>query len=432
MKLSKFGTKLTSKTGILQLMDDLGKALAGEEKMYMLGGGNPAHIPEVEKIYKARMQEILDNGEFEKMIGNYTTPQGDQEFIESVAELFRKEYGWNISKKNICILNGSQTTFFFLFNLLAGEYQDGSFKKILLPIVPEYIGYEDQGISEGFFKGIQSKIDILDKHSFKYRIDFSKVEEILNQVLSAVRQGQDDDSSGISAICVSRPTNPTGNVVTDEEVKKLAKIAEENSIPLIIDNAYGVPFPEIIFTETKPFWNENIIYVMTLSKIGLPSTRTSIVIANEEIINYLVSINAIASLAPVTTGQYLTLKMIQDGSILDISKNIIKPFYKERSEKAVKFLHQNINSKIPYYLHKSEGALFLWLWCKDLPITSMELYERLKKQNVLVVPGEYFFPGYKGQWKHKTECLRITYSQNWEDVYRGLEIIAKEINNLYS
>ncbi len=415
MKLSKFGEKLTSKTGILQLMDDLGKALSGADKVYMLGGGNPAHIPEVEVQYKKRMQEILNNGEFERMIGNYTTPQGDLEYVESVARLMKKNYGWNIGKENVCVMNGSQTTFFFLFNMLAGEYADGSFKKILLPIVPEYIGYEDQGIGKDFFQGTQPAIDLLENHTFKYKVDFGKVEVT-------------DD---IAAICISRPTNPTGNVVTDEEIQKLAKLAKENNIPLIIDNAYGVPFPGIIFTETKPFWNENIIYVMTLSKIGLPSTRTSIVIANEEVINYLVSMNAVASLAPVTVGQYLTLKMIEDESILDISQNIIKPFYFERSKKAVAFLHQNIRNDIPYFLHKSEGALFLWLWCKDLPITSLELYERLKKQGVLVVPGEYFFPGHKGEWKHKEECLRITYSQNWDDVKNGLQIIAREINSLY-
>jgi alanine-alpha-ketoisovalerate/valine-pyruvate aminotransferase len=33
-----------------------------------------------------------------------------------------------------------------LFNLLAGRMPDGSRKKILLPLVPEYIGYSDQGI----------------------------------------------------------------------------------------------------------------------------------------------------------------------------------------------------------------------------------------------------------------------------------------------
>ena len=47
MKFSGFGEKFTSKAGITSLMEDLGAALAGESDMIMMGGGNPAHIPEV-------------------------------------------------------------------------------------------------------------------------------------------------------------------------------------------------------------------------------------------------------------------------------------------------------------------------------------------------------------------------------------------------
>ncbi len=43
-------------------------------------------------------------------------------------------------------------------------------------------------------------------------------------------------------ICVSRPTNPTGNVITDEELIKLDALANQHGVPLVIDNAYGVPF----------------------------------------------------------------------------------------------------------------------------------------------------------------------------------------------
>ncbi|MBS1253348.1 MAG: Valine--pyruvate aminotransferase [Anaerolineales bacterium] len=60
MMLSKLGTKFTRQAGILQLMDDLGNALAGEEDMLMLGGGNPAYIPQVQQKLVARMDRMLD------------------------------------------------------------------------------------------------------------------------------------------------------------------------------------------------------------------------------------------------------------------------------------------------------------------------------------------------------------------------------------
>src|SRR3989344_2978579 len=322
MRLSKFGTKFTSKSGILELMDDLGKALASPVKKYPLGGGNPGHIPEMENIYRKRMEDILKDGDrFEKMVGNYTAPQGDLEFISSFATLLKNKYGWDISEKNVCVLGGSQTTFFFLFNLLAGQYPDGSFKKILLPIVPEYIGYEDQGIEKDFFTSVKPKFNFIDEHTFKYQIDFDNLKV----------------TPDISAICVSRPTNPTGNVITNEEVEKLIKLSEENDIPLIMDSAYGQPFPNAIFTDAKPYFGKNIINVYSFSKIGLPSSRTSVIVGPEELIEALAAVNAIVSLAPGTIGQYLVLDLIKTGEIFNVSDNVIKPFYEKRSVEAVEF-----------------------------------------------------------------------------------------------
>ena len=40
--------------------------------------------------------------------------------------------------------------------------------------------------------------------------------------------------------------------MTDEEIGHLADLAAEHHIPLIIDNAYGAPFPNILFTDVKP------------------------------------------------------------------------------------------------------------------------------------------------------------------------------------
>ena len=76
--------------------------------------------------------------------------------------------------------------------------------------------------------------------------------------------------------------------------------------------------------------------------------------------------------------------------------------------------------------------MFLWLWFENLPITSLQLYERLKNRGVLVVSGHYFFPGLDDDWKHRDECLRVTYSQNDEDVYRGIGIIAEEVGKAYA
>ena len=416
MKLSTFGTKFTSHSGILSLMDDLGNALADGHEMIMMGGGNPAHIPEVEAVFRARLQRILDRqSEFTRLIGTYDPPQGEKDFVQEIARFLNRQYGWNLSDQNIALTNGSQAAFFMLFNMFAGDFDDGSHKRIQLPLAPEYIGYSDAGLSHDFFLANKPEIEHIDQHIFKYRVDFKHL--IV------------DEKSG--ALCSSRPTNPTGNVLTDTEIEKLDEMARNQGIPLIIDGAYGTPFPNLIYTEARPVWNENTILCLSLSKLGLPATRTGIVIANEQVIKALSGINAIMNLAPNSFGSLLALDMIRDDSIIDLSENLIRPFYKDKADYAVQCLKRHMH-EIPWHVHKPEGAMFLWLWFEGLPVSSLELYERLKKRNVLVVSGHYFFPGIQDDWPHQHECLRMTFTRDNETVEKGIAIIADEVRKLFN
>ncbi|EGQ7649688.1 MULTISPECIES: valine--pyruvate transaminase [Vibrio] len=413
MQFSKFGEKFNQYSGITQLMDDLNDGLRTPGAI-MLGGGNPAAIPAMLDYFHQASEEMLASGELVAALANYDGPQGKDAFVKALAQLFRETYGWDISEKNISLTNGSQSGFFYLFNLLAGKQPDGSHKKVLLPIAPEYIGYGDAGIDKDIFISYHPEIELLDNGLFKYHVDFEQLTV--------------DDS--VAAICASRPTNPTGNVLTDEEVRKLDKLARENNIPLIIDNAYGLPFPNIIFEDVEPFWNENTILCMSLSKLGLPGVRCGIVIASEEITQALTNMNGIISLAPGSVGPALANHIIGKGDLLKLSSEVIKPFYKQKSQRAVELLQQAITDE-RFRIHKPEGAIFLWLWFDELPITTMELYQRLKARGVLIVPGEYFFIGQQDEWDHAHQCLRMNYVQDDEMMQKGIAIIAEEVEKAY-
>lgn len=413
MQFSKFGERFLSDSGIKDLVDDLGK-FAGVEGTCMLGGGNPALIPEINDIWRNRMQEILDNGdEYEKMLGLYDTSIGKLAFFDNLAEMLHNEYGWPVTGKNIAIVNGSQTSCFLLFNMFSGVTGEGARGKIMLPLMPEYIGYADQGIDPAAFVSCRPGINETGSNEFKYQIDFDRF-----------------SLDGVGAIAASRPTNPTGNVLTDDEMVRLNSAALEREIPLIIDNAYGLPFPGIIFEDVKPIWNENIILSMSLSKIGLPSTRTGIIVASEKMIKALSAVSAIVSLAPSGVGQQIVLPMLTDRRLIDMSRNIVMPFYREKSEKTIAYIKERFGDKIEYSIHKSEGAIFLWIWFKGLKCGSLELYNRLKKRKVIIVPGDYFFFGLPEEddlWEHRRQCIRVNYSQDWDEVKRGLDIIAEEV-----
>lgn len=416
MQFSKFGDKFNRYSGITQLMDDLNDGLRTPGAI-MLGGGNPAAIPEMVEYFKQASADMLANGELINAMTNYDGPQGKNTFTESLAKLLKDTYGWDISSKNISLTNGSQSAFFSIFNLFAGQQSDGHHKKILLPLAPEYIGYSDAGIDDDIFVSYHPEIEILENRMFKYHVDFEQVHV----------------DGSIAAICASRPTNPTGNVLTDEEVGKLDKLARDNNIPLIIDNAYGTPFPNIIFEDVTPFWNQNTILCMSLSKLGLPGVRCGIVIASEVMTQAMTNINGIVNLAPCSIGPAIANHMIEQSDLLPLSENIIKPFYQRKALHAVELLQAAISDP-RFKIHKPEGAIFLWLWFDELPITTMELYQRLKVRGVLIVPGEYFFFGQESKaekWDHAHQCLRMNYVQSDEDMQRGIEIIAEEVNKAY-
>ena len=416
MKLSQFGTKFCAPTGIVELMDDLGTALNENPDMIFMGGGNPGRIPEAEAIFKARLETVLaDPAQLQSLMGIYQSPQGDKVFREQIAGLLKKEFGWDLSERNIAISNGSQSAFFILYNMLAGAMPDGSSRSIHLPLAPEYIGYGDIGLTRDFFTATRPEIELMDNNLFKYHVDFSKL-EVTEQT---------------GALCVSRPTNPTGNVLTDREIEHLDEIALAADIPLIIDGAYGLPFPGIIFNDAKPHWNDNTILVLSLSKLGLPGVRTGIIVAREDIVQGYSNANTVVNLACGNLGPTIARELFSSGEILTLSNNLVKPFYKQRAQQAVDWFRAELGS-LPYRIHSPEGAIFLWLWFECLPITSQELYQRLKERGVLVVPGHNFFPGMDASWQHQQECIRVSYAQDGNTVKQGIEIIAEEVAKAYA
>ncbi len=414
MVFTDFGNKLSQHSGILQLMDDIAKPLPGNVVAHPLGGGNPARVPEVERAYRAELEDILRDGDrFEDVLAHYDSPQGRVEFLETAAAFFRKEYGWPISMENIALTNGSQSAMFYLFNLFSGTC-NGSKRTLLFPLMPEYIGYADQGIEEGTFVSVPSLVEYFDDRTFKYRMDLECVADYLAS------------HPEVGAMCVSRPTNPSGNVLTDSEIHGLSELAHEYSIPLIIDNAYGLPFPDIVFTEdAEPVWNEDIILSMSLSKIGLPSIRTGIVIAKKEIISAVGNMNAIAALATGSMGPVLAGNLLSSGRLTELASSVVRPFYEEKAMNAAAWIRKYFDGT-DFYIHRPEGSIFLWLYLPSLSIPTLEFYSVLMREGVVTVPGEYFFFGSDDvkHHPHYDKCLRINYSGDAYLTEDGIRIIA--------
>jgi valine--pyruvate aminotransferase len=408
---------MTRPTGALELMDDLGQALARADTstLAMLGGGNPARIDAVEALYRRRLLEIAqDPVQFGRFAASYSAPAGDLSFRDAVAASLRHEYGWPVSAANVGLASGSQAAFFFLFNLFAGERSDGAHARILLPLAPEYIGYADLALDEDMLVSQAATIEETRPGFFKYHVDFARL---------AVPQD-------IGAICVSRPTNPSGNVLTRDELAHLDALARRHEVPLIIDAAYGMPFPGIQHAHAEQLWNANVVLCLSLSKLGLPALRTGIVVADEPVIAALTAFNATAALAPTSAGPALVEPLLRSGELLQRCRDTVRPHYLSLRDFAVQSLHQAC-SGLPLRIHEPEGAFFLWLWFPDLPIESAELYRRLKRRDVLVLSGHHFFPGLRGTSRHRHECLRLSYAQPEDRVRTGIRILAEEVRRAF-
>jgi valine--pyruvate aminotransferase len=147
-------------------------------------------------------------------------------------------------------------------------------------------------------------VDVVN-HRFKYRPDFTQ--------LSITQE--------TGCVIFSRPCNPTGNVLTNGEVEKIAALATPYDVPVLIDSAYAPPFPALNFTEMKPVFGENIIHCISLSKAGLPGERIGVAIGEEKLLQVLECFQTNAGIHSSRYGQAIATRAIESGALANIGKH---------------------------------------------------------------------------------------------------------------
>ena len=416
--LSQFGKQMSQLTGVRAIMKDIIETLrtgAGRD-FINLSAGNPVILPEVEKLWRDCTVELLASKEYGEVVCRYGSSQGYEPLIDAITKDFNQRYGLNLNNRHILITPGSQSLYFYAANAFGGYTQEGTLKQVVLPLSPDYTGYGGVSLTPEAVISYQPKLDInAQVHRFKYRPDFSHL--------------QIDRQTG--CVIFSRPCNPTGNVLTDEEVSKIATLAKANNVPVLVDSAYAPPFPALNFTAMNPQFGDNILHCMSLSKAGLPGERVGIAMGNPQFIEVLESFQTNACIHSPRYGQAIAARAIASGQLADISVNVIRPHYQRKLEILEQTLFESMPQDLPWFLHRGEGAIFAWLWLKDLPLTDWDLYQELKKVGVIVVPGSSFFPGLRTEWQHKQECIRISLTATESEIATAMRKLAKVVEGVY-
>lgn len=416
--LSQIGTEMSRLTGVRAIMKDIIETLrSGADREFInLSAGNPLILPEVEQLWRNCTADLLDSPEYGEVVCRYGASQGYQPLIDAVVTDFNQRYGLKLTERNVLITPGSQSLYFYAANIFGGYSTNGSLKTIVLPLSPDYTGYGGVTLVGEALVAYKPALEIdTAAHRFKYRPDFSQLEI--------------DERTG--CVLFSRPCNPTGNVLTDDEVKKIAALADAYNVPVFVDSAYAAPYPALNFTDMTPLFGGNIIHCMSLSKAGLPGERIGIAIAEERWIHGLECFQTNLCIHSPRYGQAIAARAIQSGALAEIAATVIRPFYQAKLRIVETTLDHTMPASVPWFLHRGEGAIFAWLWLDELPITDWELYQHLKQVGVIVVPGSSFFPGLREDWTHKQQCLRISLTGSDRELETGMQRLAQVVKQVY-
>mgnify|MGYP001791757147 FL=1 len=416
--LTQFGDQMSHLTGVRAIMKDIIETLrAGQGKSFInLSAGNPVILPEVEQLWRDCTADLLNSADYGEVVCRYGSSQGYEPLIAAVLADFNQRYDLALTERNILITPGSQALYFFAANAFGGYTADQQLREIVLPLSPDYTGYGGVSLFPEALKAYKPTIDIGETpHSFKYRPDFSQLEI--------------NENTGF--VLFSRPCNPTGNVLTDDEVHRIADLAAPHNVPVFVDSAYAPPYPGLNFTEMTPIFRQNMVHCLSLSKAGLPGERIGIALGDEAIIQVLQSFQTNLCIHSSRYGQAIAARAIASGALGNLAETVIRPYYRNKFAVLEDSLDQFMPATAPWYLHRGEGAIFAWLWFDQLPVSDRELYQQLKQYGVIVVPGDPFFPGLREDWPHTRQCIRISLTATDAEIAQGIQHLATVVTQLY-
>jgi valine--pyruvate aminotransferase len=408
---------MASLSGLRLIMEDIATSMgtATERTWLNLGIGNPASIPEVGDTWRRVIAEALAD-DFGAVSCKYGPSRGLPELVDAIVGYFNRHYGWRISPANVVVGPGSQMLCFIAAALFTGPGKTRD-TRLVLPMTPDYTGYQGLSLTPGGITGVDPVLLRRDERSFRYLFDFPALQRLTD----------------VGLMLLSSPSNPTGRCARPDELRDLVSAAEAHDVPLVIDNAYGAPFPRIGEATTSPLWHDRVVNVFSLSKTGLPGERLGFAIADERHIDPIVSFMANSVLHAPQLVQSALARALNSDILDSIVASVIGPFYAQRRKFVEAALLESLPRDVSWRLHAEEGGMFFWVWVDEEWFDDLELYAALKNRGVFIVPGRYFFTGNEHSpnlGSHARQCFRISVTPDTDTLTAGIEVIAETLADM--
>ncbi|MFZ5943988.1 MAG: aminotransferase class I/II-fold pyridoxal phosphate-dependent enzyme [Bacillota bacterium] len=215
------------------------------------------------------------------------------------------------------------------------------------------------------------------------------------------------------------PNNPTGAVMTKEDLQAIAQVVEENNLVVISDEIYGELTYEgkhFSFAALPGMWERTVTLNGFSKAFAMTGWRIGYAAAPKEIISAMMKIHQYSIMCAPIMGQKAALEALKNGE--NEMKKMVQSFNQRRN------LIVNGLRELGLTCFEPKGSFYAFPSIKSTGLSSEEFAERLlTEEKVAVVPGNAF--GESGQG-----FIRCCYAASVSNINEALERMGRFISRL--
>ena len=215
------------------------------------------------------------------------------------------------------------------------------------------------------------------------------------------------------------PNNPTGSIMTKEDLEPIAEFVKEHDLYVLSDEIYSelTYGTEHVSIASLPGMRERTIVINGFSKgFAMTGWRLGYCCGPENIIEQMIKLHQFAIMCAPTTSQYAAVEGLR--SCEDEVQEMRKSYDQRRRFLMNEFKRMGLECFEPY------GAFYVFPSIREFGMTSEEFATRLlEEEKVAVVPGSAFGECGEG-------FLRISYAYSLDELKEALGRVDRFIRRL--